>query len=137
MKILIATHGNFASGIKSSLEIIIGPRENITCINAYTSDTPLSQLVIDYMDSVDLNNEKLIVFTDMMGGSVNQYFMSNYDTDKIFLITGVNLPILLELSLSSEELITKDFINDAINNARQQLLLVEKNNQNSKDDFDF
>ena len=137
MKILIATHGNFASGIKSSLEIIIGPRENITCINAYTSDTPLSQLVIDYMDSVDLNNEKLIVFTDMMGGSVNQYFMSNYDTDKIFLITGVNLPILLELSLSSEELITKDFINDAINNAKQQLLLVEKNIQDNQDDFDF
>jgi hypothetical protein len=34
-KYLIATHGSFAKGIKSSLDIIIGPMDNVFLIEAY------------------------------------------------------------------------------------------------------
>ena len=34
-KILIATHGNLASGAKSTLEFLVGNIVDITCIDAY------------------------------------------------------------------------------------------------------
>ncbi len=137
MRILIASHGEFAKGIKSSLEIIMGPKENVEFINAYTTEESLEDSIKNVMDKIDLEKEKLIVFTDLMGGSVNQYFVNNYDISKFHLISGVNLPVLLELSLANEENITKEFINGVIESARQQLLYVEKMEINQGDDFDF
>ena len=39
-KYVIATHGKMAEGIRSTLEIIVGPQENLTCINGYTEECP-------------------------------------------------------------------------------------------------
>ena len=37
-KFLIATHGTFANGVKSSLDIIIGQTENVFLIQAYVEE---------------------------------------------------------------------------------------------------
>ena len=37
-KFLIATHGTFASGIRSSVDIIAGSMENVFLIQAYTGE---------------------------------------------------------------------------------------------------
>ena len=36
-KILIATHGTFASGAESTVKFLMGDVGNITCINAYVT----------------------------------------------------------------------------------------------------
>ena len=38
-KILVATHGHYADGIRSSISILTGMQDNITFINAYVDDT--------------------------------------------------------------------------------------------------
>ena len=37
-QILIASHGHFASGVKSTIDLIFGEREDITAIDCYTDD---------------------------------------------------------------------------------------------------
>ncbi len=48
-KFLIATHGSFAAGIKSSLEMIIGSTENLYTIQAYTEG---NKTITDELDEI-------------------------------------------------------------------------------------
>ena len=40
-RMLIAAHARFADGLESALSLIMGKREDITCINAFVTETPL------------------------------------------------------------------------------------------------
>lgn len=95
-KIIIASHGNFASGIKSSVEIICGKQENIHTLDAYTVlNYDLSEEVQKLMH--DSTGKELIVVTDIFGGSINNEFMKYLGRPDFYLIAGLNLPLLIEL----------------------------------------
>lgn len=95
-KLVLATHGNFASGILNSLEMICGKNDEIAVINAYTTnDYNLSEEVKILMEKNKEN--ELIVVTDIFGGSVNNEFLNYIHTPNFYLISGMNLPLLIEL----------------------------------------
>ena len=76
IKLLLSSHGYLADGICSSLKIIMGEQINIRTICAYTEEEfDLKKEVSDILK--DLSDEdKLIVVTDIFGGSVNNEFMN-------------------------------------------------------------
>ncbi|WP_407370825.1 PTS sugar transporter subunit IIA [Carnobacterium sp.] len=95
-KLILASHGNFASGILSSLELICGKNDKITTIDTYmTADYNLIEEIKVLMD---LNKEnELIVVTDIFGGSINNEFLNYIYTPNFYLVAGMNLPLLIEL----------------------------------------
>lgn len=95
-KLILASHGNFASGILSSLELICGKNDKITTIDTYmTADYNLIEEIKVLMD---LNKEnELIVVTDIFGGSINNEFLNYIYTQNFYLVAGMNLPLLIEL----------------------------------------
>ncbi|MCI5774763.1 MAG: PTS fructose transporter subunit IIA [Erysipelotrichaceae bacterium] len=137
MKLLIATHGTFAEGIKSALQIIVGNVENIATINAYVDECDLKKELDNYFE---INkNEELIVCTDLFGGSVNQAIIQKLKEKEFILVTGVNFPMLLELSLAlGNGNPDKEKIRELINNSKEQLMLVnDVLTEKVEDDFDF
>lgn len=110
MKILIVTHFNLAEGFKDSLRYFIGDEVNkITTINAYVdNDDPKDKIKAFVEENPD---EKLIIFTDILNGSVNQYTIPFLDNERVFVITGINLPTLLEASMFSDHTTFEDFKN--------------------------
>jgi len=108
IKILLVSHGKLAEGIKNTLEIIMGPQNHVSTISAYIDDIPFESKLDDYMKTVDLNSDKLIIISDIFGGSVNQKVMTKVDMTKVKLITGLNLPLLLEIAVLSEDNITDE-----------------------------
>ena len=67
------------------------------------------------------DDEELIVTTDIFGGSVNNEFMKYLTRPNIHLIAGVNLPLLFELIMNLESENTVQMIENAVQNAREQL----------------
>ena len=104
--VVIAAHHRFASGLRDTLEFIGGDL-GIVDINAYIDDTPLEDQVRATFDSFAPEDE-VLVFTDMMQGSVNQAFIP-YIGPNVFLVTGVNVPCALELALSASPLTLSSF----------------------------
>jgi mannose/fructose-specific phosphotransferase system component IIA len=138
LKILLVSHGRFAEGIKDAAEIIMGKQENLSFINAYTSDVPFEEQLGTYMSSVDLSVDKLIVVADLFGGSVNQKTMLKVDLDQVILVTGLCLPLLLELLMLSEANATEESVRKILEVSKEGLLLVkDKIKPNQSDDFDF
>ena len=95
-KLIIATHGYMAKGIKSALAIIAGDVSNVIDINAFTEECPnLDQRVAELLSQYQ--DDEILVLTDVYFGGVNQAFM-RAQRDRAFpLATGVNLPLAMEL----------------------------------------
>ena len=120
-KLLIATHSVFADGIKNAMELVTGEQNSVSTLCAYTNDmteveTPIKEIIDALCD-----DEELIVTTDIFGGSVNNEFMKYLSKSNIYLIAGVNLPLLFELIMNLGSENTVQMIETAVKNARKQL----------------
>ena len=138
LKILLVSHGRFAEGIVNAAEIIMGKQDHLAFINAYTSDVTYEEQFAEYMQSVDLAKDKLIVVADLFGGSVNQKTMKLVDMKDAILVTGLCLPMLLELLMLNEESATLERVRQIVETAKTGLLVVnDKFAEEVEDDFDF
>ena len=101
-QILIATHGKMASGIRYTAELIVGQLAEITTIDAYV--TPEDNVEEQFKEFFEKHKEdRIIVFTDLMGGSVNQKLMEYAKQDNVTLVTGTNLPVLMQVMLADDD----------------------------------
>lgn len=121
-QILIATHGKMASGIRYTAELIVGRSEEITTIDAYVN--PEDDIEAQFKEYfTDHGKDRIFVFTDLMGGSVNQKLMKYAESENVTLITGTNLAVLMQVMMSDEN-VTDAEIEEFIDEARQQLQWV-------------
>ncbi|MCQ8213646.1 MULTISPECIES: PTS sugar transporter subunit IIA [unclassified Cetobacterium] len=97
IQFIVATHGKFAEGIKTSIELIIGNIDNLEILNCYiTQNFNLKEEVEFILKKYP--KEELIVLTDIFGGSVNNEFLENISNYKnLNIVSGVNLPLILTL----------------------------------------
>lgn len=123
MQILIATHGKMASGMKYTAELIVGQMAEITTFDAYVN--PEDDIEKEF-ENYFLAHEKdrVVVFTDLMGGSVNQKLMKYRKPNKVTLITGSNLPALITTMMASEDVTDSELL-EYIEESRGELQLVQ------------
>ena len=122
---IIATHGELADGMAKALKFLTGQEEfeNLHLVNAFTQDE-FPELTIKSILSKISENSKIVVFTDLKQGSVNQIFCRLLDQYPIYLITGANLPLILELILRAEEDIDEQIILEAVETARSGIVYM-------------
>ena len=89
-KILLASHGYLAQGMKSSLEILMGANDRIECLCAYVDDDTrdVAALIDAWMETRDPADSWFVV-TDIFGGSVNNEFIQRQTAGSFTLITGM------------------------------------------------
>jgi fructoselysine and glucoselysine-specific PTS system IIA component len=125
-KFLIATHGTFSSGIKSSLDIIIGQTDNVFIIDAYVDG---NKSIEDALSSVLKNVEakdEFIVFSDLLGGSITNQVLRYALKENVHVVSGINLPLLIDVMLADSEIPVVEVIENAIKNAKDQMVYVNK-----------
>ena len=123
-KIIIASHQYLAQGLKSTLEYIVPNTVEVIDINAYIENISVENQILTSLEQCN-EEEQIFVFTDLLGGSVNQEFIEKITKYNIELIAGANLPIIMTIVLSlGEQDLTKDEIREAIEEARDQLVYV-------------
>ena len=137
-KFLIATHGHFAKGIKSSLDIIIGQTGNVFLIEAYVNE---NKGIEDELEEVLKNigeDDELVAFTDLLGGSITNQVIRLTQGKNVHVVSGFNLALLIEIIMADSDTPVAEVIEDAITNAKEQMVYV--NNlvaiNNTGGDFD-
>lgn len=126
-RVIIASHHNFAKGLKETLAFLT-TMNDIYDITAYvdSEEQPLEEVVKELMDSFD-KNDKIVIMTDCLAGSVNQKFYS-YMNENVFLITGVNVPLGMSIMLLPEEQMNHETIHNIVAEARDSLVFVNEYN---------
>lgn len=134
-KILIATYGYLANGIKISIEILCGKKENISYINAYVDDTNIDEGIKKFFNNLKSEDEAVIL-TDILGGSVNQKLMFYCNYPNVHVIAGFNLAIVLEMILAPEPLCEEDVM-ELVKNCSEQLVYLNQEGINEQKEEDF
>ncbi|WP_125980929.1 mannose/fructose/sorbose PTS transporter subunit IIA [Loigolactobacillus iwatensis] len=97
--IIIASHGKFAEGILQSGTMIFGEQENVKAVTLMPSEGPddIKAKLEDAVSSFD-NQDEVLFLVDLWGGTpfnqTNNLFEEH--KDKWAIVTGLNLPMLLE-----------------------------------------
>ena len=131
-KIIVVSHGYFASGIEDSIKILIGERNNIEFISAYRDSIPDSRVLKDKLrDILEKNKDNtIIMFTDIKGGSITNTAMELLpEYRNLNIISGSSLALILEYILSSEdeeELDYKELIKNCIIEAKEGMVYINE-----------
>ncbi len=106
-KILVITHGNMASEIVDiAIKITEQPSKVLSlCLEQNFDPSEYTQKITDYIASLE-SDQNLIILTDLFGGTPSNLAIPFIRKDRIEVITGLNLPMLLYLMSQPED---KDF----------------------------
>lgn len=124
MNIIIGTHGRFGEELVNSAQMICGPLENINCFSL------LPEMSFeDFMKEADKQIEAMdgpvVAVVDLFGGTpcnVLTVLSKKYGYD---VITGVNLPMIIELYLKTNVLENYDkrrIVEEIIETAKESVV---------------
>lgn len=125
MKIILVSHGQLALGMKNTLEMIAGFKDDIMAYAAY--DENAGNEFISEIETVVKNSEEetVIIISDVFGGSVNNEMMQLLRSYKnIYLITGMNFPLVVTLAMMNKNKVSKKDVVSAIRAGQEGVVLV-------------
>ena len=138
---LIATHGELSKAFIETLELIAGKTANVSYFGmTKLKSGDLAKEELTKILTAKKEGEHFIVLTDVFGGSVTnictELLMDLKDFD---IITGLNLPMMLTMILSGEELSLEEMIEDGVRSAKEGIIhinkLIEAQKGRKEDDF--
>lgn len=135
--IILVTHADFAKGILTSLELVVGKTENIDFVSISARETiPEITAMIEAKIDGFHNDACTVIISDIAGGSTTRAAMELLVRRNIYLITGLNLGLLLEvalLPLSGEDSLDRQALKNAIESSKSTMSLVN----DTMDEQDF
>ncbi|WP_252236579.1 PTS sugar transporter subunit IIA [Clostridium sp. CH2] len=117
--LIIVGHGFFSEGILSSVKLIAGEQQEVIGVNfEYGQGTDILKGNIE--NAIDnLNTDEVLILADLAGGSpfnVSVIISEKRKDKNIKVISGMNLPMVLEASLSRNNY-TMDELVESVKNA--------------------
>lgn len=96
--ILIATHGGFAEGLLSAVELIAGKQEKVETVGLYHGDgvDEFEGKITAAMDKLD-DGDGVLIFVDILGGTPSNTVMRCFSKkDNIKAIAGMNMAMVVQ-----------------------------------------
>lgn len=141
IEIVLIGHGKIGSGVLSSLKLIYGDAQNVTSIDTYVEKD--FNLVDTAHNLIEKNkSNELIVVTDLFGGSVNNEFLKYTSGSNVYLITGMNLALVLDLvskvDMRQNESV-EEIVKSVVSNVKDSIKYCDDNliNSSIQKDDDF
>ncbi len=133
MKVLLVSHGSIAQGFCDTAKDFFGAQEVYYAnVDLETGTKGLIEKVDSFLN--EWNDELVVVCSDLKGGSANQTMMQYVNRPNVYLVSGMNLSLILQLVLVPE--ITRDALVEMIEAAKSDLVLVNEAMSNVFDEDD-
>jgi PTS system mannose-specific IIA component len=101
---VIVSHGHLGEEMIHTAEMIVGKINNITSVSIdLTTGVESSRDQIKRAIQTVNNGSGVVILTDMFGGTPSNISLSFLDESNVEVITGVNLAMLIQFSMSDHE----------------------------------
>jgi PTS system mannose-specific IIA component len=102
--IVIITHLKLGEELLAVAELIVGKLKQFQAVSINPTEgvEEIREKISEAIRRVD-RGKGILILTDMFGGTPSNISLSFLEEGKIEVITGVNLPMLLKLSIYEEE----------------------------------
>lgn len=114
--LVLVTHGNLAREFVVAMEHVVGSQEQIAaiCIGPEDDMEGRRSEIADAVGAVDTGNG-VIILTDLFGGTPSNLSISLMEPDRVEVIAGMNLPMLIRLAGARQSM----NVGDAVAAARE------------------
>ena len=139
ISLIIGTHGSFSKELISSAELIYGKLENVSYITFLPGEGQ-SDLINKYnsiIDTIDKDSGVLFL-VDLFGGSpFNTASILAMENENMDVVTGVNLPMLLEVYSNIDNSSLEELVSIAVNSAQKSICSLKKSIDLNREDDDL
>ena len=102
--VLVATHGEMAKGLFDAIDMICGTQEKFSIVSLKRGQDAESfgEELGEKINELN-SDEGVVVLVDLLGATpMNQSALNLYKSDKVDVITGVNLPMVVTATMERD-----------------------------------
>lgn len=131
-QILLISHGGFASGARQATELILGAQPNLHVVelDGEKGIAVFKQELRDKITVLSTAESNIIILSDLKSGSpynsAMEVIVSNNLWDNITLLSGMNLNLILEITMAIDENHTPASLNEIITTARDGIYHLQQ-----------
>lgn len=129
ISVIIGTHGMFSEEILKSTEMIFGTQENISAVT-FKPGEGIEDLVEKYNTLIEKldSTDGVLFMVDLFGGSpFNAASLIAMKHENMEIVTGVNLPMILEVLGSRDFSNVSELLTIAENSGKEAIKVLTKN----------
>jgi PTS system mannose-specific IIA component len=131
--VVVVTHGQLATELVNSAEMIVGDLPHVAAVSIGWHDDverareEISQAIerVQLAIADDVSPAGVLVLTDMFGGTPTNLAVTLV-TDRVEVITGVNLPMLLKLARPQKLMPLTDLARDMREHGRNAIWVASE-----------
>ena len=125
--LVLVTHGKLAVEFRAALEHVVGPQTQIETVSIGPDDD-VERRRQDILEAVGRVNDGagVILLTDMFGGTPSNLAISVMEPNKVEVIAGANLPMLIKLASVRNEKPLAQAISDAQEAGRKYINIASQ-----------
>lgn len=127
IEIIMVSHGYYAKTMLESAQLIVGEQDHICIFGLHLGDSvdQLREEVSKAIEEAQKNGE-VLVLTDMFSGSPFNVVVSLMQRHPFHHLTGINLPILLEILTNRDSGSVEELCGDVLKKAKDMVIDVNK-----------
>ena len=125
--IVLVTHGRLAEELVSTLEHIVGPQKQIATVCIQPDDDMESRRrdILGKIDKVK-GADGAILLADLFGGTPSNLAISVMNETGVEVITGVNLPMIIQLAQVRKTHPLMDAVSEAQDAGRKNIYVASQ-----------
>ena len=97
--ILIISHGRLAEALVSAVQLLVGKLQKIRGVSVWPKEKEQDLINRIQQEMVEVDEgDGVVILTDLLGGTPTHLGLAFLKSERVEVVTGVNLPMLLTLS---------------------------------------
>ncbi len=125
-QMILASHGSLAEGMVTAVKMIAGTYANVSAFGLDTYQTP--QQINDEVKKkmAEYPKDLFVIVCDIKCGSVHNQLVQHCEQERVMLVSGMNLALVLELLLCPQEMMSAEFVKGAVERAKENIMYFDK-----------
>lgn len=125
--VVVVTHGRLADELVAAAEHVVGRQENVIalCVGADDDIEAARADVRAAVERVDIGRG-VVILTDMFGGTPANLAISLLKRDRVEVLAGANLPMLIKLAEARGEASLPDAAQAALHAGRKYIAMASR-----------
>jgi PTS system mannose-specific IIA component len=122
--LVLVTHAGLAGALKSAAEMIVGTIDMCASVEVIPGEhaDEIMARVVSAVEAVSADGA--IIMTDLFGGTPSNMAMSFLKEGRIEVLTGVNLPMLIEFCSKRGRMSVADLASELLRSGREGIIVA-------------
>lgn len=127
--IVVVTHGNLAEELISAVRFVLAQEPAVRMVGVSLDPEKGFDTFTDSINTAieEVNSDDgILLVTDMFGGTPSNISLTFLEEEKLEVISGVNLPMLLKLATIKDDVKLKDAVRIAEKAGKDNIIVASK-----------